>query len=383
MKALGIVLKTIEVCNLNCSYCYFFNGIDDSFKNHPPCISKSTVSDIAKFLQKGIEDLQLDHLTIGLHGGEPLLQKQEEFDWMCGHFVEQLSPYVELEFSLQTNGLPLNRSWLERFEKYQIGPGISIDGPKEYHDKYRVDHRGRGSYDRVVEKIRFYQVESKKHSLPPLGVLSVINPEVSGRECYRLFVDDIGVDSFNFLLPDNNHDKIPIHDISHYGRFMCEVLDEWTKDDNPEINVTFAASALGLFFGGQSITYGIGPSTNDGLPLITIASNGDLSPVDELRSTDPNMMHLANVATTSLKDFLTFPLFQEIAIAQEHLPEVCQACCWEKVCGGGGLVNRFGRNNRFNNPSIYCEGLKDFYTDLVAYMLTCNVSTAQLYQFLL
>ena len=336
-------------------------------------------------LQEGVKDLQLDRLRIGLHGGEPLLQKQEEFDWMCGYFVEQLSPYVALEFSLQTNGLPLNKAWLNLFEKYQIGPGVSIDGPKEYHDKYRVDHKGRGSYDRVVKKIHFYQEESKKRSMPPLGALSVINPEISGRACYRLFVDEIGFDSFNFLLPDSNYDTPPVHNASHYGRFMCEVFDEWTKDDNPEIHVTFAASALGLFFGGQSVLYGVGPSSKDdlALPLITIASNGDLSPVDELRSTDPTMMHKANVSTTSLEEFLNFPLFKEIATAQAHLPEVCQACCWEKVCGGGGIVNRFGRDNRFNNPSIYCEGLKDFYTDLAAYMLKHNIAAAQLCQFLL
>lgn len=381
MKALGIVLKTIEVCNLNCGY--FFNGIDDSFKHHPPSIRKDTITHITKFLKEGIEDLKLDHLTIGLHGGEPLLQKREEFDWMCAYFTEQLSPYVALEFSLQTNGLPLNKPWLDLFDKYQIGMGVSIDGPKEYHDKYRVDHRGRGSYDRVVEKIRFYQVESQKRNLPPLGALSVINPEISGRECYRLFVDEIGINSFNFLLPDSNYDNPPVHDVPHYGRFMCEVLDEWTQDDNPKINVTFAASALGLFFGGQSLSYGIGPSANDNLPLITIASNGDLSPVDELRSTDPTMMHTANVVNTSLKAFLDFPIFQEIVTAQQYLPEVCQACCWEKLCGGGGIVNRFSQANRFDNPSIYCEGLKDFYTALMAYMLKCNVSVEQLYRFLL
>jgi uncharacterized protein len=164
---------------------------------------------------------------------------------------------------------------------------------------------------------------------------------------------------------------------------MCEVFEEWTKDDNPEINVTFCASSLGIFFGGESKVYGIGPTKKGHLPLITIASNGDLSPVDELRSTDPTMMHTANVTATSLKEFLDFPLFQEIAAAQQKLPETCQACCWEKVCGGGGIVNRFSQENRFNNPSIYCEGLKDFYTDLVAYMLKCNVSSEQLYQTLL
>ncbi len=280
-KKLDIVLKKIEVCNLNCSYCYFFNGVDESFKRHPPSIDRVTITNITSFLKQGIKDLQLDQLTIGIHGGEPLLQKHKDFDWMCGYFTEQLVSDVELRFGVQTNGLPLNEAWMDVFQKYQVGVGVSIDGPREYHDKYRVDHKGRGSYDRVVEKIRFFQEEARHRNMSSIDALSVINPELSGQACYRLFVDELGLDSFNFLLPDNNYCIPPAHTAQQYGHFMCEVLDEWTKDDNPGINVTFCSSSLGILFGGESATYSIGPSRGEHLPLITIASNGDLSLVDE------------------------------------------------------------------------------------------------------
>lgn len=383
MASLGVVLKTVEVCNLNCSYCYFFNGIDNSYTKHPLYIGRSTIEAVALFLRQGIEELKLDRITIGLHGGEPLLQKKADFDWMCSQFVETLSSSVKIRFTLQTNGIPLDTDWIELIEKYKIGIGVSIDGPKAYHDKYRVDHRGKGSYDRVVEKIRFFNQEADRRNIGRLGALSVVNPAFSGRETYRHFVDEIGLTSFNFLLPDNNHHIPPEFPPEQYGKFMCDVLEEWTKDDNPEISVTFISSSLGIFLGESSWIYGVGPSDGSGLPLITIASNGDLSPVDELRSTDPNMMHIGNVSSTSLQDFLSVPIFQEIAQAQQKLPEACQLCCWESICGSGGMVHRFSQEKRFNNPSIYCEGLKLFYTYLVAYMIKNNFPLQKIKQVLL
>lgn len=213
--------------------------------------------------------------------------------------MEQLASDVELNFTLQTNGISIDKAWIDLFEKYNIGIGVSIDGPKEYHDKYRVDHKGRGSHDRVVEKINFFFEEARcRNMFSLLGALSVINPDVDAKACYRLFVDELKLRSFNFLLPDCNY-CIPLpHAVHKYGKFMCEVFEAWTQDDDPEVNVTFCASSLGILFGREAIIYGVGPSKKDHLPLITIASNGDLSPVDELRS------------------------------------QVCQACCWEKLCGG-------------------------------------------------
>lgn len=368
-KALSIVLKTVEICNLNCSYCYFFNGIDHSYNNHSAFISKETIGRITDFLKQGITELALDKISIGFHGGEPLLQKREDFGWACETFLESLTPDVSIRFGVQTNGIPINEKWIDLFEKYNVNVGVSIDGPKDYHDKYRVDHRGKGSYDKVVDRIKFYNEEAHRRGISSLGILSVINPEISGKVIYRHFVDELKLGSFNFLLPDNNYCNPPSFKIEDYGNFMCEVLDEWIKDDNPQISISFIDSTLGLFYGKESKFYGIGPSDGTALPLITISSDGDLSPVDELRSTDPSMMNTANVKNISLKNFLDHSIFKEIKDAQTNLPLECKECCWEKICGAGGIVNRFSIEKRFNNPSIYCESLKSFYAQLVKYLL--------------
>ena len=143
-------------------------------------------------------------------------------------------------------------------------------------------------------------------------------------------------------------------------------------------------SFLGQLIGEERLIYGIGAVNQENeeslFPIITIRSNGDLEPTDELMSTDPETVTKTNcnIFNTSLKDFLKHPIFEELRLAQTVLPLECQKCCWGKVCGGGGLVNRFSKENRFNNPSVYCEGLKDLFSHLTSYLLNSGVSLSKI-----
>ena len=78
--------------------------------------------------------------------------------------LKELSPVVQLSFKVQTNATLISDEWIDIFSKYNVSVGISIDGPKEYNDVDRVDHKNRGSYDSVRQGIELLQqaVLSKK-----------------------------------------------------------------------------------------------------------------------------------------------------------------------------------------------------------------------------
>lgn len=383
-KSLVAVLKTVERCNIDCKYCYMFNMNDTTYLNRLPYIQLDTIKEIASFFKKGAHDLSLHSIIIEFHGGEPLMQKKSDFEACCEIFQKSLSDIVELSFVLQTNAMLIDDEWIDLFNKYRVCLGISIDGPKEYHDQQRIDHLGRGTYDKVVEKIHFL---NKSHYFKTMksgvGLLCVINPAHSARKIYRHFVDDLNARYMDFLLPYNTHMHTLPFPSEAYGSYLCDLFDEWVKDDNPGVEIRRFSSLLGLFYGGEPLVYGTGSSPKGQIPLISISSMGELSPSDEFRVTDSSLNYSgASVFNTSLKDYLKYPIFNNIQQASEILPTDCQKCCWQKICAGGTMVNRYHQDNLFNNPSVYCQGLKNFYTVLTGYLLQHGYSQDKLIKFL-
>lgn len=376
-RMLSVTLKTVERCNIDCKYCYYFYGGDDSYKVKPSYMKRNTIIDIVQFLKRGCEDLAIDNLVIEFHGGEPLMQKRSDFDFMCNYFLSQLAKDVKLDFIMQTNAMLINNEWMDLFEKYDVDIGVSIDGTKEYHDYSRVDHLGRGTYDRVVDKVSLYQ---QRFGNEKLGVLCVINPSHCAKKIYRHFVDDLRFKTIEFLLPFDTHDDIQQHSSQAYGYFIRDVFDEWLRDDDPTIHVRIIESIIDLLLGRSSGIYGIGPPQNNNiLPFICISSDGSLGPVDELRVTEQRFRKSDTaVSNTALKEYLSSPLFETISTAQRTLPSLCSKCMWKKACWGGGLVNRYSKENIFNNPSVFCDGLKHLYEHIYKGLIKSGIDSKQL-----
>jgi uncharacterized protein len=369
MKSLNIVLKTVERCNLNCSYCYFFNSLDQSYVGRPKFISISTIEHIVNFIRVGIDDLGLEEVTISLHGGEPLMQPKHEFRSMLESF-NSLSSLVKIDYVTQTNATLVNQNWIDLLNEYNVGVGVSIDGPQDCHDKYRLDHYGRGSYDSVLRGIELLM----KGLNDTPGSLTVINPEFSGREIYKHIVG-LGFKRLDFLLPDMNHNLQPSFSITSYSNYLISIFDEWVLDNNPEIHVRKLKSMIRQLLGRKSLTYASGIMSDDHIPLISIRSDGAICSTDELVSTDPNTVLFTGkyVADTSLKEVIDSGNFREIAIAQKTAPQKCMSCKWYMACGAGNLVHRFSDDQRFNNHSIYCEALQDIYTHLYQHLVVSGV----------
>ncbi|HEV8051758.1 MAG TPA: radical SAM protein [Parachlamydiaceae bacterium] len=371
IKFVEVILKTVERCNLNCSYCYFFQGEDKSYKKHPPIISKSTIEQVAQFLLDGALDLNLEAIKIDFHGGEPMMQKIGDFDSMCNIFREKLSPHVLLDLAIQTNGTLITDEWIQVCGKHDVGIGVSCDGPQEYHDKFRVDYKGRGSHEIIAKNLKKLNDAHHKGIIRRLGLLSVINAEYDANTIYGHFTKELEIQSMNFLLPDFTHDSFDQSALA-YGEFLCQLFDAWVEEDNPEINVKILKQTLQQLT-GDSLLLRASDEVVSSYAELTIASNGALAPVDTLRSAHSDLMwSQASIQSTSLSNFLQYPLYQKIKESQQTLPLACQNCNWRNACRGGNLVNRYSKHNFFDNPSVLCEGLKQFYKHVVKYLYAQN-----------
>lgn len=365
---LQVIIKTVERCNINCSYCYVFNMQDDSYRKHPIYITEQTIDEIICFLQEGSTTLGLEHIEFFFLGGEPLMQKKRHFVDMCSRLKKELTPLVNICFTLQTNGMLIDKEWIDIFNRFRVSVGISLDGNKIQNDRYRVDHFNRGTYDRVVAKLELMQQNYQGE----VSLLCVINPDNSAKELYNHFTKVLGVKWFDFLLPDYHFDNKPADfDPLAYGQFLCDLFDVWVNDIGSGIYVRWIESLFSVLFLKQGLMHGEGPAKENELPLISISSNGELAPLDQLRNTDPSLVldSQVTVKNIDLKSFLNKEIFKMLKHAQQKLPDACQMCCWQSICNGGALMNRYSHSKKFDNPSLYCEGLKIFYAHVAAFLL--------------
>lgn len=356
------VLKTVERCNINCTYCYFFNKNDQSYKKHPPLISESTLLQVADFILTGCEKFKIKKLVICFHGGEPLMQKKEQFEKFCLHIVNNLNNGLKVSFILQTNGLLISNDWLNILEKYNVNISISLDGPKLINDKYRIDHTGRGTFDRIIKKIDILR-NHQFYKLKGFSILSVINALFEADKIYNFFFNELNLRNVDFLIPDNIHGEETNFRKDQLGIFLSDLFKLWINDRPQEISIRYFNGILNRFFGKPHHTYGHGSTKElECLPLVTISSDGSLSPSDEFRSTSIDLMNTnLNCKTSDLETLLKHNNFETIDNALNTIPKACSDCIWKNICQGGGLVNRYSTTSAFDNPSVFCNDLKIFY----------------------
>jgi uncharacterized protein len=323
-------------------------------------------------------------IKIVFHGGEPLLQNKIEFDAMCSKLVEQLSGNVFLQLGIQTNGISLNNEWLELFSKYKISPGVSIDGPKAHNDLHRKDFRGKGTHDRVAKGIRNAQEYVRLEKINGVSTITVIDTRCSAKEIFIHLVDELGIKAMNFLLPDYNHDTFSEHQkqtactVIDYGKFMCELYDTWISSNDESIDIVFLKQITCQLIGSQRVFMAdTGPITHQNdFPILTIYHDGSITPDDTFLTTNKQInQKKMTVLTSTLDEFVKSEESQLIQNIRKNVPEICKPCEWVLICNGGASVNRYSKENGFDNASVYCDALKMIYTHISNSLQENNIQT--------
>lgn len=375
---LEVVLKTVERCNINCTYCYYFNKSYTGYARRRPYIAPKTIRVLGAFLSDAVSDLSLQEIQIDIHGGEPTMQRKQEFDWMCGYLREELAS-IDLKFNIQTNAMLVDEGWIRLFQKYRVDVGVSVDGPARYHDIFRIDHKGRGTYVKTRDGIVRLKQAEQDGRIGSVGALVVINPKFDAATVYNHITQDLGLTQIDFLLPDETHDSFGNQGSEAYGRYLCDLYDKWLVKPERVVIRYIRRTLLRLLSAGDFGVFSNYKHNARKYPIITIQNNGDLRIDDSLRTLPVwEEASEANINSVSLKRFLTYPVFNSLERAALHLPEICQKCCWEKVCGGGYLVHRHSRDNGFNNESIYCRAMQMFFAHVGTNLLHNDISAGSL-----
>jgi uncharacterized protein len=358
MKIDKVVVKIASRCNINCTYCYMYNLGDSSYKNQPKFITKQTTESFVNRMLKHTKKHEIDMLGIIIHGGEPLLMSKKFFIDFVTAFEKLVQNNVKVQFSLQTNGLLIDDEWCKIFQKYEIGVGVSLDGPKEINDFYRVDKNNKGTYDRVINGMNILTKNEVS-----FGVLSVMNPQANPIEVYENFAK-LNMKGGDILFLDSNYDHIDkffTHKVSLFDWYK-PIFEAWYRKNDQRFELRLFQLIISGILGEIANIDALGISENN---VLVLETNGDLEPVDALKSCGEGFTKTGiNVNNSEIDDAFDNSLVEIYYNSGKYLSKKCLACPVQDICGGGYLPHRYSSENGFNNPSIYCDDLLRLITHI-------------------
>jgi uncharacterized protein len=337
-----------------------YQHADQSWKNQPRFMSRSTVQNIGYRLEEHAKKLQRGSLLVVVHGGEPLLYPDLDY------FFTTLSDAVKtckLQFSIQTNGTAFNEEAFCVLEKHRVSVGVSIDGSRETHNRERVDHVGVGSYDRVVTGFRWAQ-ERIPHLLD--SVLQVIDTSLDPGEMLDT-LESYGVRRADLLFPDLNYDTIAQSRIrtGDVGEWLIGVFDDWVSRPQT-VYIRVFMTLINLLLGQPHGTEQLGAHS---VGALMIETDGSYEIHDGLKTSFHGAGHTGmNVADSAVGVVESLPLAVAFRDKASAACAECLQCRLFSICGGGSPLHRYSNKHRFDRPSVYCKDLMMLIEHIHSYL---------------
>ncbi|MFM8237425.1 MAG: anaerobic sulfatase maturase [Actinomycetota bacterium] len=358
-----LIKPTGAVCNLDCAYCYFLRKED----LYPGSTFRMSDAVLEAALAGIVEATEGDTVTVAWQGGEPTLMGAGFFRRADEIVRRLLAPGQRVEYTIQTNGTRLDDELCALFAELGYLVGISIDGPPDLHDAYRVDPAGRGTFDRVLaglDRLRAHGVE--------WNVLTSVHAANGdhGRTVYRFLRDDLGARYVQLIPvvervgPDGRTgeqvgDTVTERSVrpEQWGRFLGEVFDEWLARDVGEVFVVNFDWSLAAWVGMESPVC-IFRATCGG--ALALEHTGDLYSCDHF--VEP-AYRLGTVTEESLGALVASAPQQAFGAAKaEDLPGQCRSCEFRFACHGECPKNRFATTVDGEPGLNYlCTGYLDYF----------------------
>ena len=375
-KPLYVMLKPAGAhCNLACKYCYYLekSKLYATSQRH-----LMTDEMLERFTQEYIKAQTMGHVLFTWHGGEPLM-RSIDFYKKALTLQQKYARGRHIDNVIQTNGTLLTDEWCEFFAQNHWLVGISIDGPQQYHDHYRLTSAGKPSWERVMHGIRLLN----KHHVE-WNAMAVVNAYNADHplEFYHFFKEH-GCQYLQFtpiverlvthsdgrtLASLADQTDIPVADFSvtaeQWGTFLCTIFDEWVRHDVGSIFVEIFDCTLANWMG---VAPGIcSYSTHCGHAGV-MEHNGDVYSCDHF--VFPTYK-LGNIRDHTLIEMLYGEQQQAFSrLKHASLPRQCKECDMEFACHGECPKNRF-LHDRYGNPGLnyLCRGYYQYYTHVAPYM---------------
>jgi uncharacterized protein len=307
-----------------------------------------------------LDRLVRDYMRLGFpvsgfawQGGEPTLMGVDFFERAVELQKKYGSPGQQVSNTLQTNGVLLDDNWCRFFRDNKFLLGISIDGPKEFHDRYRIDHSSKGTFDRAIRGIkscRKYDVQFS--ALVLLNNDNVQQPDTLFDFCieneltYLQFIPCIETD------PATGGPAEFSITPRQYGDFLCRIFDLWYDYGTEKLNIREFDSLITHYVMGKHTICTYSKQCGG---FVVIEHSGDAFCCEFF--IEPQW-RLGNILETPLEKLATDVKKRTFAHNKQKLPNKCLVCRHLDICRGGCMKDRARWNER---ESYFCESYRQFF----------------------
>jgi uncharacterized protein len=345
-----------SLCNLGCSYCYYLEKHHLYPDQRPLRMPEGLLE---KYIIQHISASPEPVIRFSWHGGEPTLPGCEYFRKIVEFQKKHLPRDRTLANGIQTNGTLIDDEWCRLFSEEGFTVGLSLDGPQEMHDRYRLTKDRGPTFEQVMRSWKLLQ----RHRIFT-EILCVINDfnVMYPLQLYRFF-KDLGASYITFLplverlSPDTrevSERSVPAH---AWGGFLSVIFDEWADHDIGRVKVQIFEEAARTAFDQEHSLCIFRPVCGD-IPVIE--HNGDFYSCDHFVDKEHR---LGNITKTPLVEMLESP--EQRAFGQKKLdalPLYCQECEVRDMCHGGCPKNRFLKTPDGTEGLNYlCAGYRLFF----------------------
>lgn len=385
IKAFHVMTKPIgPICNIDCKYCFYL----EKEKMYPDK-SNWRMPDhlLESYVRQYIEHQNIPEISFAWQGGEPTLLGVNFFRKVVEYQKKYCPPGRRVTNALQTNGTLLDDEWCEFLAENNFLIGLSIDGPREMHDHYRVDKKGKPTFDAVMRGLELL----KKHKVE-FNTLTVVN-RINSRDPLAVykFLREIGSTFMQFiplveragsgemlaeppLLPilgetdDLSQPVSPVTgwsvESAAYGEFLCKIFDEWVRNDVGKIFVQIFEVQLGVWMGRPASLCVFSETCGSAMAM---EHNGDLYSCDHFVYPQ---YKLGNILETPMDELVNLSQQRKFGTdKRDTLPKYCRECDVRFACNGECPKHRFIRTPDGEPGLNYlCAGYKKFFHHIDPYM---------------
>jgi len=371
-----------SACNLDCRYCFYLS------KQHLPGgpggghMRDDVLED---FVRGYIEGVTGDEVVFSWQGGEPTLMGLDFFRKVVALQRRYARPGQRVENDLQTNGTLLDDDWAAFLKEHRFLVGLSIDGPREVHDHFRLTKQGQPTFDAVCAAARTLRrcgvpfntltCVHRFNASRPLDVYRFLRRELGST--YLQFIPIVEARDFETVAPQHwdpaqlpvvgSPESRPDHpqsvvtpwsvDPDEYGYFLCRVWDEWLARDVGKVLVNFCETLVVQRMGMPSQLCVYSEHCGKG---VAVEHDGSVYACDHYVYPE---YRLGNLRERPLGDLVFTPAQVRFGYAKsETLPQYCRKCDHLADCWGECPKNRLLRTPDGEPGLNYlCPGLKRFF----------------------